>query len=63
MEDKTINIINRALSLHVYALDNEKNESDELSEIMKKEYESACETMKEHILRSMNSMLKNFTEA
>lgn len=38
MEGKTIKIKNRALSLHICALDNEKKVSDELFEIMEKEY-------------------------
>ena len=42
MEDKAINITNRTLNLHIYALDNEKNESDELFEIMEKEYRSGA---------------------
>ena len=55
--------MNKLVTAQEYATISSDEHDIIVQKLVKKEYESACETMKEHILRSMNSMLKNFTEA
>lgn len=55
--------MNKLVTAQEYATISSDEHDIIVQKLVKKEYESACETMKEHIVRSMNSMLKNFTEA
>lgn len=55
--------MNKLVTAQEYATISHDEHDKIVQQLMNKEYEKACQTMREHIVRSMNSMLKNFTEA
>ena len=55
--------MNKSVTAHEYATISHDEHDMLVEKLVRKEYGAACSLMKEHITRSMNSMLKNFTEA
>jgi len=53
--------MNKLVTAQEYATISHDEHNVIVQKLVKKEYEGACQTMREHIVRSMNSMLKNFT--
>lgn len=54
--------MNKLITVQEYATISHDEHDEIVQKLVNKEYASACQTMKEHIIHSMNSMLENFTE-
>lgn len=54
--------LGRFVTAHEYATISSAEHDKMVEQLTKKDYEGACVTMREHIVRSMNSMLSNFKD-